>query len=1616
MRLGSMTVAVDGDLSSLEKSLRDAKGKALAAGQDMSEAIGQGLSKAKEHLLKLEQDTEEFLKRHKGKIALAAAATAGIWAYNNPDDAKRYYNQVTDAATNAAGRIKTGFSDAYASITSESEDFSARAKAAIGDIGNATSRAAGDILGSFGKAGEEAGKYFAEKLLNSVGDYSLKLGEKAASTAADLGKLSHFTGQSVEQLSSLRHMAEQTGQSLEGLSATMLTLNGVISSESDAAKLARQQLEAVGISVKDSQGNLKTAEQLWVELADATRSWSDSGEDAAKKLGILQNILGSVDKEKLALLNEGGAANKARLEEAARIGAIYTKEMAENMQRLQAERKAEAAEEQAWAERKAIMWANLGADFKRLAHEVEWGQVKFVDAIGQAWDRIGTFVTEWIDYLKGYYQGFLTFMKDSLGAFGDNWVPQWLENAVKNGPGPRKVIPALSGRNADGSPDPGATPPGGIKPPSPIQPSGSPKGGKSSSDLEKYINSIAGAAMSEQAGFLGDKYGSQKLAAWKDYTSEIDSLRQKLEGFEGANKESLEAAGWYWATYRLGIKLAKADVEAVEASIAQWADNQSRMGELLGDPEKSLSGKFARLALEQKKAEREINASTILSEESRESMLADIRERYRLEDVKAREDSLGDAAKLDDEYWARRQQGLDAQLAFVKKNVTSEHAFRVYAAQQQDKLNQEYLQGRIGTEETFGAYFQDRLALNYGLYKSAQGQMLDDWQKWADSMIKGLDGIFDAFSWTFGQAMGDIVTGKFKDVGNYVSQLLAQLKQAFASFITDLAKIAMERYIKIPIIGSIMGTEGSLNLGSMGGLNVQGGDGFSLSNVAKYAGYGKDAYSLLSGGGAASYTPTGLGASLGVGADYSAMVGGTSWGATSGAGAASGWGAYSSGSMFTGTGVNYGAVTSATAPTAAGSGGLMSSIGPAAGAGTVGWLAGNTLRPDVPGIGYGAAAVGAGTALAATSSTVMGAVGMSALGALSATGVGAIAAIATAVIASLATPETKSYSWGVPKASQPAVWLVDGQAVPASYGVIKTSTSGMMGSSSTKHTAIYDLANPEISKQVLDGMNAASGGLKGLARQLGYTEDGLKETLKGVNSMMVAIPEGYEELVYHNLANLQAETFLKNTGAIAQVDALLKSGEDYITALTRMANALQVVESQSVATGFTIEQLAVGMDRITAGDYASRLIEAAGGAEALATSLARLNTYGYSAQEQMERSLTATATATGRSIAEIGDAGVTIENFWVKFREAIEAGMDPARMSAWVAASARMEQWEQVRRSWQQADIEAIQQQNSQLQAQISVVQQLSQAWEGFSDQLVRLKQSLLMDQSLSPLSPLEKMNQAKTYLDGLTAQARSGDTRHLADIDQATKDYLNAALDYYGATADYYAVFDATSATIDQLSALAGAQVSEAAQQIAQLQYQIEQGNAQIVALNTINQGVGEVVSAVNNVAGAIGGAIQSANAAQQAASIPQWAAMAVPADSAAVASPFSVPAETDGAANYRAILESMGWSVPQYASGGTNPGGWFVAGDDPSIAGSGELGWSAGPVRIFSNRKSRSILSGLSGGGSVDTSGIEARIEETNRRLDSVMELLALGNRDRRSGNQLSRSQLLEADGRRM
>ena len=128
-------------------------------------------------------------------------------------------------------------------------------------------------------------------------------GKAALDTADNLSKLSQKTGISVESLSLLKPIAEQSGVSLEGLAKGMQKLATAMV---EAAGGSKEQVEAfsrLGVSVKDTAGQLRPTEDVLLDLADAFAAMPDGAEKSA----LAVKLFGKSGVELIPFLNQGRA-------------------------------------------------------------------------------------------------------------------------------------------------------------------------------------------------------------------------------------------------------------------------------------------------------------------------------------------------------------------------------------------------------------------------------------------------------------------------------------------------------------------------------------------------------------------------------------------------------------------------------------------------------------------------------------------------------------------------------------------------------------------------------------------------------------------------------------------------------------------------------------------------------------------------------------------------------------------------------------------------------------------------------------------------------------------------------------------------------------------------------------------------------------------------------------------------------------------------------------------------------------------------------------------------------------------------------------------------------------
>ena len=128
-----------------------------------------------------------------------------------------------------------------------------------------------------------------------------------------------------------------------------------------------------------------------------------------------------------------------------------------------------------------------------------------------------------------------------------------------------------------------------------------------------------------------------------------------------------------------------------------------------------------------------------------------------------------------------------------------------------------------------------------------------------------------------------------------------------------------------------------------------------------------------------------------------------------------------------------------------------------------------------------------------------------------------------------------------------------------------------------------------------------------------------------------------------------------------------------------------------------------------------------------------------------------------------------------------------------------------------------------------------------FRDTFKRLKDSLLLNPSYSPLSAQDQYLEAQRQYRATRALAATGDETALERLQNDLQAYLDQSRSYNASTEDYYRDFQETQADLASMDDALSRIQSDAQQQLAVL-------NQQVVGLITINSSVMSVEAAINN------------------------------------------------------------------------------------------------------------------------------------------------------------------------
>lgn len=171
------------------------------------------------------------------------------------------------------------------------------------------------------KEAEELGRKIGIGI--AAGGAAIAVLTKNAIDAADAqSKLAQKTGITVETLSGLQYAGSLADVSTEELSSSLTKLSRNMALAAGGSKLQAAAFEAIGVSVTDANGNLRSADAVLSDLAKKFASYKDGADKAA----LAQEFFGKSGAKLIPLLNGGADGLRAMQEEAERLGIVLDAE------------------------------------------------------------------------------------------------------------------------------------------------------------------------------------------------------------------------------------------------------------------------------------------------------------------------------------------------------------------------------------------------------------------------------------------------------------------------------------------------------------------------------------------------------------------------------------------------------------------------------------------------------------------------------------------------------------------------------------------------------------------------------------------------------------------------------------------------------------------------------------------------------------------------------------------------------------------------------------------------------------------------------------------------------------------------------------------------------------------------------------------------------------------------------------------------------------------------------------------------------------------------------------------------------------------------------------------
>jgi ribosomal protein L12E/L44/L45/RPP1/RPP2 len=150
---------------------------------------------------------------------------------------------------------------------------------------------------------------------------AIGIGVKSAIDEADnLTKMAQSIGIPVDELTRLKHAADLSGVSMQGLQSSVARMSRALAEVTQSTSgPAAQAFATLGIAVKNSDGTLKSASQVIAEVSGKFAGMADG----STKTALAMSIFGRAGAQMIPMLNAGSDGLRKMMQEADQLGLVF---------------------------------------------------------------------------------------------------------------------------------------------------------------------------------------------------------------------------------------------------------------------------------------------------------------------------------------------------------------------------------------------------------------------------------------------------------------------------------------------------------------------------------------------------------------------------------------------------------------------------------------------------------------------------------------------------------------------------------------------------------------------------------------------------------------------------------------------------------------------------------------------------------------------------------------------------------------------------------------------------------------------------------------------------------------------------------------------------------------------------------------------------------------------------------------------------------------------------------------------------------------------------------------------------------------------------------------------